>query len=80
MARQGSLDFLWFIAILSTAVGFINLFPIPILDGGHLSLYAWEAVAGKPPSERILNRIMTVGLFIVLSFMIFAVTNDLFCP
>ena len=44
MASQGAQSFVWFIAVLSTAVGLLNLFPIPILDGGHLVFHAWEAV------------------------------------
>lgn len=79
MVKQGSVNFLWFIASLSVAIGFMNLFPIPVLDGGHLVFYAIEAVIGRPPSPRFLNVFMTLGLTIVLSFMVFAVTNDLFC-
>ena len=80
MASQGISNYIWFIAVLSTAVGLLNLFPIPVLDGGHLVFYAYEAVAGRPPSDKALRIIMTVGLFFVLSVMAFAITNDLFCP
>jgi len=79
-ASQGIDNFIWFIAVLSTAVGLLNLFPIPVLDGGHLVFHAYEAVAGKPPSERALNIFMTVGLTLLLSLMLFALTNDIFCP
>ena len=79
MVQQGSANFLWFVASLSVAIGFMNLLPIPVLDGGHLIFYAIEAVTGKPPSPRFLNLFMTIGLTIVLSFMVFAITNDLFC-
>lgn len=79
MAQQGSVNYLWFVASISVAIGFMNLFPIPVLDGGHLVFYAIEAVMGRPPSPKFLNAFMTIGLTIVLSFMIFAVTNDLFC-
>lgn len=65
--------------MLSTAVGLMNLFPVPILDGGHLVFHAYEAVAGKPPSDRVLRVLMTGGLAVLLSLMVFAVTNDLFC-
>jgi regulator of sigma E protease len=51
-ASQGWLSFVWFIAVLSTAVGLLNLFPVPVLDGGHLVFHAWEAVTGRPPSDR----------------------------
>lgn len=80
MASQGLNSFVWFIAVLSAAVGLLNLMPIPILDGGHLVFYGYEAVFGKPPSERALRILMTVGLAIVLGVMVFALTNDLFCP
>ncbi|MEL6516360.1 MAG: RIP metalloprotease RseP [Pseudomonadota bacterium] len=80
VASQGLVDFIWFIAVLSTAVGLINLFPIPVLDGGHLVFHAWEAVSGKPPSDRALKVMMIVGLTVVLSFMLFALSNDILCP
>lgn len=79
MASDGIWPFIWFIAVLSTAVGLLNLFPIPILDGGHLVFHAWEAVTGKPPGERALNILMTVGLMLLISLMLFALFNDLFC-
>jgi regulator of sigma E protease len=80
MASQGAQSFIYFIAVLSTAVGLLNLFPIPALDGGHLVFYAYEAVAGKPPSDKALRVLMSVGLTLVLSLMVFALGNDLFCP
>lgn len=79
MASDGIESFIWFIAVLSTAVGLLNLFPIPILDGGHLVFHAYEAVVGRPPSERILNALMSVGLVLLASLMLFALGNDLFC-
>ncbi len=79
MASQGAQSFIWFIAVLSTAVGLLNLFPIPALDGGHLVFYAYEAVAGKPPSDKALRILMTAGILLILSLMVFALTNDLFC-
>ncbi|MHA6324053.1 RIP metalloprotease RseP [Roseivivax sp. CAU 1753] len=80
MASQGTTNFIWFIAVLSTAVGLLNLFPIPVLDGGHLCFYAYEAVRGKPPSDRALRVLMSVGLVVILSIMVLGLTNDLFCP
>lgn len=79
-ASQGIADFIWFIAVLSTAVGLLNLFPIPILDGGHLVFHAWEAVTGKPPAEWALRILMTIGLVLVLGLMALGLTNDLRCP
>lgn len=80
MASQGLTEFIWFIAVLSTAVGLLNLFPIPILDGGHLIFHAYEAISGAPPSDRALQVLMMGGLMLLLSLMVFAVSNDLFCP
>lgn len=79
-ASQGFDNFIFFIAVLSTAVGLLNLFPIPVLDGGHLIFHAYEAVTGKPPSDKVLRIFMTVGLTLLLSLMLFALTNDIFCP
>ncbi len=79
-ASQGFTAFIWFIAVLSTAVGLLNLFPIPVLDGGHLVFHAYEAVTGRPPSERALRVLMTAGLAMLLTLMVFALTNDIFCP
>ncbi len=80
MASQGAQSFIYFIAVISTAVGLLNLFPIPALDGGHLVFYAYEAVAGKPPSDGALRILMTLGIALVLTLMIFALGNDIFCP
>ena len=79
-ASQGVQSFILFIAMLSTAVGLLNLFPIPVLDGGHLVFHAYEAVTGRPPSDRALRILMTAGITLVLGLMVFALGNDLFCP
>lgn len=79
-ASQGWLSFIWFIGVLSTAVGLLNLFPIPVLDGGHLVFHAYEAITGSPPSDRALRLLMGVGLALMATLMLFAVSNDLFCP
>lgn len=78
-AKEGAADFIWFIAMLSTAVGFINLMPIPVLDGGHLMFHLWEGVTGKAPSDRIMNLMVSIGLALVLSLMAFGLWNDLVC-
>ena len=67
------------LAILSFGVGLLNLFPIPVLDGGHLVFHAYEAVTGKSPSDRALRILTTVGLSLVLSIMIFGLSRDLLC-
>jgi regulator of sigma E protease len=79
-AAQGTASFILFVAMLSTAVGLLNLFPVPVLDGGHLVFHAWEAVTGRPPSDRALRVLMGAGLTLLLSMMVFALGNDFFCP
>ena len=79
MASDGIWSFIWFLAVLSTAVGLLNLFPVPVLDGGHLVFHAWEAVTGKPPSDRALNILMTIGLTLLITLMLFALLNDILC-
>ena len=64
-------------AILSISIGLINLFPIPMLDGGHLLFFSAEALRGKPLSERIQDIGMRIGLVAVLMLMIFATWNDI---
>lgn len=78
-ARGGVEEFFTRLAVLSLGIGLLNLFPIPILDGGHLVFHAYEAVTGRPPSDRALRILMTAGLALLLSLMAFALTNDLFC-
>ncbi len=65
-------------ALLSVGIGFLNLLPIPPLDGGHLVFYGYEAVARKPPSEQVLEWFFRIGLILVLAFMIFVFWNDIF--
>ena len=80
MVKQGSLNFLWFIAVLSTAIGMINLFPIPVLDGGHLMFFTVEAIIGKKPNQNIVNTFMTVGFALLVALMMFSLFNDFLCP
>jgi regulator of sigma E protease len=64
-------------AVLSVSIGLLNLFPIPLLDGGHLLFYAIEAVRGRPLSERAQEVGFRIGLAIVVMLMIFATFNDI---
>ena len=64
-------------AVLSVSIGLINLFPIPLLDGGHLLFYLIEAVRRKPLSERTQEIGFRIGLALVLMLMMFATWNDL---
>lgn len=64
-------------ALLSIGIGFINLMPIPVLDGGHLVFYAYEAVAQKPVAARVQEAGYRVGLALLAGLMLFATWNDL---
>lgn len=77
IARDGVVPLLWFSAVLSINLGLINLFPIPMLDGGHLVLYGIEAARGRPLTERSQEIAFRIGLAMVLSLMIFATWNDI---
>ena len=76
-ALAGLVPFIAIIAILSINLGLINLVPVPMLDGGHLLFYAFEAVLGRPLSERTQDFGLKIGLFLVLGLMLFATFNDI---
>ncbi len=76
-AKTGAAGFIIFLAILSLNLGFINLFPVPLLDGGHLLFYAIEAARGRPLSERAQEWGLRVGLALVLALMLFVSWNDI---
>jgi regulator of sigma E protease len=77
VARLGFGPLLDFTALLSVSIGLLNLFPVPLLDGGHLLFYAIEAVRGRPLSNRAQEVGFRIGLAIVVMLMIFAAFNDL---
>ncbi len=77
VARIGVVDLIRFMALLSVNLGLINLFPIPILDGGHLLFYAAEAIRGRPLGQRAQEYGFRLGLALVLTLMIFVTWNDL---
>jgi regulator of sigma E protease len=77
VAQSGIVALVWFMAILSVNLGLINLFPIPMLDGGHLLFYAVEAIRGKPLGDRAQEYGFRIGLALVLTLMVFATWNDL---
>ena len=64
-------------AVLSVSIGLLNLFPVPLLDGGHLLFYAFEAIRGRPMSERAQEMGFRIGLGLVLMLMVFATYNDI---
>jgi regulator of sigma E protease len=65
------------VAVLSVSIGLLNLFPIPMLDGGHLLYYSIEAIRGRPLSESTQEIGFRIGLALILMLMIFATWNDL---
>lgn len=75
-AAAGFVSLLLFIVNISIAVGFMNLLPIPLLDGGHLMFYAVEAVRGKPLSEKTQNAFLMTGLFLLLALMVYTFSLD----
>ena len=77
VAERGILDLVGLAALLSVSIGLINLFPIPMLDGGHLLYYAFEAIRGRPLGERAQELGFRLGLAFVLCLMLFATFNDL---
>ena len=77
VAQGGIVALLWFMAVLSINLGLINLFPVPVLDGGHLLFYAAEAIRGKPLGQRAQEYGFRIGLALVLTLMVFATWNDL---
>lgn len=76
-AQQGAVSFIMFMALLSVNLGLINLFPIPMLDGGHLVFFAMEKIKGKPMGEQFQEYALRVGLVFLLGIMLFATWNDL---
>jgi regulator of sigma E protease len=77
VATEGLASLFSLAAVLSVSIGLLNLFPVPLLDGGHLLFYAIEAVRGKPLSERAQEVGFRIGLAIVVMLMIFATYNDI---
>lgn len=77
VAKIGFIPLIHLAAVLSVSIGLLNLFPIPLLDGGHLLFYAIEAARGRPLSERAQEVGFRIGLAIVVMLMIFATFNDI---
>jgi len=77
VAKFGILPFISMMAYISISLGLINLFPIPMLDGGHLMFYAIEKVLGHPLSQKVQEGFFRIGMFLLLSLMFFTTFNDL---
>jgi regulator of sigma E protease len=77
VAEFGILPFISLMAYISISLGLINLFPIPMLDGGHLMFYGIEKLLGRPLSQKTQEGFFRIGLFLLLSLMFFTTFNDL---
>ena len=77
VAEHGIIPFLSIMAYISISLGLINLFPIPMLDGGHLAFYAIEKILGRPLKQKTQEGFYRIGLFLLFSLMFFATFNDL---
>ena len=77
IAKDGLINLIFFMAALSVNLGLINLFPVPMLDGGHLMFYGIEAIRGKPMNHRVLEYCFRFGVAVVLLLMVFATWNDI---
>lgn len=76
-AQLGMPSVFFYTILLSLNLGLINLFPIPVLDGGHLLFYGFEAILGRPLGEKAQEYGFRIGLFLVLALMVFATRNDI---
>ena len=74
---RGILDFLYFMALLSINLGLINLFPIPVLDGGHVVIYLLEIVSRREINAKLRDGLFKIGLGFILFLMVFATWNDI---
>jgi len=77
IAQSGFVDLIWFTALLSVNLGLINLFPVPMLDGGHLLFYFIEVLRGKPLSEKAQEWGFRLGFGLIIGLMILATWNDI---
>ena len=77
ISEYGIIPFFSILAYISISLGLINLFPIPMLDGGHLMFYFFEKILGKPLSQKVQEGFFRIGLFLLFSLMFFVTFNDL---
>ena len=75
-ANLGLAPFLAYLALLSVSLGVFNLLPLPVLDGGHLLYYLYEAFTGNPPSPRWLEILQSAGMAVLMALMVFSLFND----
>jgi len=76
-AALGLTSYLLFLALISVSLGVLNLLPLPVLDGGHLMYYLWEAVTGRPVSDAWMEGLQRIGIVLLLGLMSLAIFNDI---
>ncbi len=76
-AHSGWADLVSLIALISVAIGFFNILPIPLLDGGHAAVYVWEGLSGRKPTKEMVSAANGVGLAFLVSLLLFATYNDI---
>ncbi|MBF0375897.1 MAG: RIP metalloprotease RseP [Desulfamplus sp.] len=76
-AKEGMINLAFFIAMLSINLGIINLFPVPVLDGGHLFFFGVEAITGKATSDKVREKANQVGIALLVALMVFVFYNDI---
>ncbi len=77
VGREGFVPLIWFMGVISLSLGLFNLFPVPLLDGGHLLFYAIEAIKGRPVHESILEFSAKAGFVFIIGLMVFFTWNDI---
>ncbi|MBI5468588.1 MAG: site-2 protease family protein, partial [Deltaproteobacteria bacterium] len=77
-AASGLSELLYLVAFLSLQLGIINLFPIPVLDGGHILFFGIEAAKGRPLSEKFMTVAQQIGVVLLIGLMVLVTYNDLF--
>ena len=77
LTKNGWIEFLFFLCLVSINLAFLNVLPIPVLDGGHLLFLIIEKLKGSPVSNRVLGTSQAVGVVLLLSLMVYVTYNDL---
>ena len=75
-SRAGWEEFIFLIGFISVAIGFFNLLPLPLLDGGHAAFYWWEGLRGRRASNEAMEKANTLGIAFLMSLLVFATYND----
>ncbi len=77
-ASQGFWTFIWLMGMISSAIGFLNLLPIPILDGGHVVLMTYERIFGRLPPQFVMNLLFLLGISLLMGVLMFTTVNEIF--